>query len=243
MFVTNKPSVSFGLISDIQYADVDDAWNYEQTKRRMYRGAMKHLKDAVDIWKCNTVDFAIQMGDLIDGKNKNNNNCNNALNLCLDVFNVLEKPVYHVLGNHELYCFERRFLAESQLNSKTLFDSSASNKFYYSFNPCEKFRIVVLDTYDCSMLGVDNNDEDYKRAKAIITSKNLNSDLNSYNNLPRKYRHYCMFNGGVGKQQLLWLNQILEKAKMSDERVLVIGKLTFVCFYFKLVHLLCNYLN
>ena len=32
-----KPIVSFGLITDIQYADHDDRWNYSQTFMRHYR--------------------------------------------------------------------------------------------------------------------------------------------------------------------------------------------------------------
>lgn len=41
---------SFGAIADVQYADLDDGWNYNKTYRRYYRAALLKLQRAVDVW-------------------------------------------------------------------------------------------------------------------------------------------------------------------------------------------------
>lgn len=45
------PKFSFGVIADIQYADIDDAMNFQKTKVRRYRNSLKIFKDAAHYWK------------------------------------------------------------------------------------------------------------------------------------------------------------------------------------------------
>ncbi len=53
----------------------------------------------------------IQLGDIIDGKCKFNESQESALNTVLDVFKKSKcTEIYHVIGNHELYCFDRQTL-------------------------------------------------------------------------------------------------------------------------------------
>jgi manganese-dependent ADP-ribose/CDP-alcohol diphosphatase len=229
--VTNMPErktyeslLSLGVISDIQYADVDDAYNYEQCRMRYYRQALDHTKDAIRTWKHSQVNFAVQLGDLIDARTRVTQSSERTLTTVLNEINELGKPVYHVIGNHELYCFQRKYLEDSSLNSRRQFASSAAgDKVYYTFSPFDKFRIIVLDTFDISMLGVEKNSCDYSTAETLIRSKNKNDDLNNYENLPDKYSHYAMFNGGVGDEQLLWLEQTLTDAEQHNENVLIMG--------------------
>ena len=63
------PSFSFGVIADVQWADVPDGFNYDRTIRRCYRGALDQLKDAVHWWGAQQLHFIANLGDLIDGKN------------------------------------------------------------------------------------------------------------------------------------------------------------------------------
>ena len=37
----------FGVISDVQYCDIDDGTNFEGTEVRKYRGSLDALRDAV----------------------------------------------------------------------------------------------------------------------------------------------------------------------------------------------------
>lgn len=246
--VTNMPEcktyeslLSFGVISDVQYADADDAYNYDQTRMRYYRQALDHTKDAIRTWKHSQVNFAVQLGDLIDGRTRLTQSSERALTTVLNEINELGKPVYHVIGNHELYCFQRKYLEDSLLNSRKQFASSAAaGRVYYSFSPFDKFRIIVLDTYDISMLGVEKNSCDYSTAETLIRSKNKNDDLNNYENLPDKYYHYVMFNGGVGDKQLLWLEQTLTDAELHNENVLIMG--AFIVIFLVVIKLALPFL-
>jgi manganese-dependent ADP-ribose/CDP-alcohol diphosphatase len=42
-----KPIFSFGMIADIQYADLPDGTNHKKTCNRYYRGSIEHLKKAI----------------------------------------------------------------------------------------------------------------------------------------------------------------------------------------------------
>ena len=46
----SPPLFAFGLIADIQYADLDDAWNFAKTDLRGYRGALACAANAVSDW-------------------------------------------------------------------------------------------------------------------------------------------------------------------------------------------------
>ena len=54
------PLFSFGMISDVQYADIENAGT------RYYRLSPAKLKEAVDDFNRETVDFVISLGDFID---------------------------------------------------------------------------------------------------------------------------------------------------------------------------------
>lgn len=41
---------SFGVIADVQYANVADGWNWNETRRRYYRGGLVQLRRAVKFW-------------------------------------------------------------------------------------------------------------------------------------------------------------------------------------------------
>ncbi|KAF4714300.1 hypothetical protein FOZ62_010451, partial [Perkinsus olseni] len=73
----------FGVIADVQYADKDDAYNFAKTKIRQggvtslplrhYRKSVKTLGRAVDWWnslRSPSVDFVVNLADLIDGHNR-----------------------------------------------------------------------------------------------------------------------------------------------------------------------------
>ena len=60
-----------GLIADVQYADVPNTWNFAKTIQRCYRNSVVVLGRAVDWWaNIGPVDFAINLGDIIDGCNR-----------------------------------------------------------------------------------------------------------------------------------------------------------------------------
>ncbi len=154
----------FGIVSDVQYADIKDGHSFLGTPR-YYRASLDGLKRAVLGWKNQQVEFGIQFGDLIDGFNPKDKS-ETALKSVLDEFALLYKPVYHVIGNHCLYNLPRK-----RLNEALGIHGTSS---YYSFSPHQAWRFVVIDAYDVSMLGWPESHPLYQQAKAILDDKNIN---------------------------------------------------------------------
>ncbi|KAG7462391.1 manganese-dependent ADP-ribose/CDP-alcohol diphosphatase [Solea senegalensis] len=225
-----QPLFSFGVIADIQYADIDDGYNYSQTSKRYYRSSLQLLGRARESWSEAAVkpDFVLQLGDIVDGFNKRHGASQRALDTVLREFGSSpELEVHHVWGNHEFYNFSRSSLLLSKLNTRPLSGDPAaaccSDIYAYHFSPVPGFRFVVLDAYDVSVLGREKDSEEYKRAMSLILQHNDNEDLNC----PPAYgkQRFTMFNGGFSTKQLDWLQSVLTSADDKRERVTLISHL------------------
>lgn len=222
----------FGLIADIQYADSDDGYNYRKTRRRFYRAALTLLMKAVADWKANRPDmkFVLQLGDIIDGINRRQNGmgaASKALNTVLAPFDDLACPTYHMVGNHDLYNFQRLEIFGSDLNSSKLPSvQGVSGELYYSVLVHSCLRIIVLDTYDVSVLGYQDHQDHphYKTAVALLEKFNFNKDKNSSDGLKGMDKRFVAWNGGVGEKQLAWLDEQLTDADSKQQNVLICGE-------------------
>lgn len=180
------PLFTFGVIADIQYADIDDGYNYSRTRRRYYRSSLQLLRNAQESWSESAVkpEFILQLGDIIDGFNKGHDASDRALDTVLTEFSSNPVEVHHVWGNHEFYNFSRSTLLRSRLNSALHSDRSLSGAragddiYAYRFSPFPGFTFVVLDAYDVSLLGRDKSSEQYSQAMNLIKQYNNNEDLN-----------------------------------------------------------------
>lgn len=181
-----RPLFTFGVIADIQYADIDDGYNYTRTRRRYYRSSLQLLRKAQDSWAEAAVqpDFILQLGDIIDGFNKGHDASERALDTVLKQFGSSPVDVHHVWGNHEFYNFSRSSLLDSRLNTSRFSDRSRSGAragadiYAYHFSPFPGFMFVVLDAYDVSLLGREKSSEEYRSALELIRQHNHNEDLN-----------------------------------------------------------------
>ena len=153
-----------GIVSDVQYADIKDGHSFLGVPR-YYRASLDGLRRAVLGWQAQNVDFGIQFGDLIDGFNPKDQS-EVAMKTVLDEFALLQKPVYHMIGNHCLYNLSRQRLNE-------VLGIQGVNS-YYSFSPHKAWRLVVLDGYDVSMLGWPDSHPLHAQAKAILDERNVN---------------------------------------------------------------------
>eukprot|EP00696_Hemimastix_kukwesjijk_P013658 gnl/Hemi2/27104_TR9105_c0_g2_i1.p1 gnl/Hemi2/27104_TR9105_c0_g2~~gnl/Hemi2/27104_TR9105_c0_g2_i1.p1 ORF type:complete len:221 (-),score=29.58 gnl/Hemi2/27104_TR9105_c0_g2_i1:3-665(-) len=210
-FEATLPLFSFGLISDVQYADIDNRRSFAGATRH-YRHALSHLEEAVASWNYRHLPrscaasspsaatpsaspstppstppsapssassassslprlaFAMHLGDLIDGFNPKHQ-AETALSTVLEVFARLDRvPVYHIIGNHCLYNFPRGELC-ARLGLPAL--------GYYSFEPHPAWRVLVLDAYDISGLGREQDHPHRTEAEEILNARNPNSDKNS----------------------------------------------------------------
>ncbi|MEE6523885.1 hypothetical protein FKM82_022991 [Ascaphus truei] len=230
---TAPPCFTFGVIADIQYADKDDGYNYTQTSMRYYRNSLSLLRHAVEEWSRERIkpNCILQLGDLIDGFNVQYKTSETSLRKVLTEMAKLQIPFHHIWGNHEFYNFSRKYLTDSQLNTTPAADMADAlpvtstgsgleedpETFYaYHFSPFPKFRFLLIDSYDLSVIGRDPSSGKYEKSMKLLREKNPNEDLNSSTGLEE--RQFVQYNGGVGPAQLRWINSVLAFSDGKEEK-------------------------
>ncbi|KAL8457983.1 hypothetical protein ACS0TY_035742 [Phlomoides rotata] len=208
-----QPLISFGVIADVQYADIPDGRSFHGVPR-YYRHSLLVLQRAVRHWNEKKLKFVINFGDIIDGFCPKEHSLN-ALQKVVDEFGAFNGPVYHMIGNHCLYNLPREKLLP------LLNISSQDGRAYYDFCPVPEVRFVVLDGYDISALGWPEDHPNRIKAMNILREKNPNTNKNSPNGLVGLERRFVMFNGAVGKEQLEWLDHVLEDATKLNQKVVI----------------------
>ncbi|EFJ36568.1 hypothetical protein SELMODRAFT_78013 [Selaginella moellendorffii] len=209
---SSRPLFSFGVITDVQYADVPDGRSFHGVPR-FYRGSLAALNEAIAIWNDQGSDlsFVIQLGDLIDGRCPRDQAPAAAREIVAAFDRFRHGHVYHTIGNHCLYNLSR-----GQLQEILRIDGS----FYYDFVPHPGFRFIVLDSYDVSVLGGSSRDHS-SLAMALLDAKNPNVDKNSPLGMAPEQQRFVAFNGGIGDAQLQWLDRKLREAEDRNERVII----------------------
>lgn len=217
----------FGILADVQYADVDDIVKYG--RHRYYRDSLKNLQNALDKWKNEKkFSFILQLGDLIDGfQTHNAGNSDQCLDKVLSIFNKNNFPINKVLniwGNHELFAYKRSQLAKTVLNtSKMLNQNICSDSNFYYFDITDRLRLICLDEYEHSVLGYDTNESIYVQSNKLIEDKQI-LRLQVNDMAEKKYLdRFKNWNGGVSDIQLEWLSKQLEHCKNSNKKVILAG--------------------
>lgn len=167
-----EPLFSFGLISDVQYADIPDGRSFLGVPR-YYRHSIVVLQRAVKEWNnSKRHKFVINFGDIVDGYCPKDQSLSTVKKL-VDEFEMFNGPVYHLIGNHCLYNLPRsKLLPLLKIKS---FESHA----YYDFSPVPEYRFVVLDGYDISAIGWPQDHPKTFEALKFLREKNPNEDKNS----------------------------------------------------------------
>lgn len=57
---------SFGVVSDVQYADIPDGLSFHGVPR-FYRNSLLGLRRCVEGWVRQGIDFGVHFGDILDG--------------------------------------------------------------------------------------------------------------------------------------------------------------------------------
>ncbi|XP_042043988.1 manganese-dependent ADP-ribose/CDP-alcohol diphosphatase-like isoform X1 [Salvia splendens] len=208
-----KPLVSFGVIADVQYADIPDGRSFLGVPR-YYRHSLLVLQRAVQSWNEKMVNFAINFGDTIDGFCPKEHSLA-AIQRVIDEFGAFDGPVHHMIGNHCLYNLPREKLLP------LLNIASQNSRAYYDFSPIPEVRFVVLDGYDISAIGWPQDHPNTIKAVNFLKKRNPNLDKNSPNGLVGLERRFLMFNGAVGEEQMEWLDNVLEDATKLNQNVVV----------------------
>ena len=225
-----RPALRIGCVADVQWADADDGWNYDRTNRRRYRGALAMLERAVAYWNRERCAFVAQLGDLIDGQNARSGASARALDAALSALARCETTaaldgvgvggVVHLIGNHELYNFDRAELA-ARLHTAP----EPGRVEYYSFAPAPGWRVLVLDPYQDAVIGWPHESAKGAAARAFLSAQNPNiaSGGDWTAGLRGDARRFVPYNGGFGAEQIAWLRSALERARADGERALVLS--------------------
>ena len=233
----------FGLLSDIQYADMESASNFSGSELRHYRDSAAHAAETIRGWRSLDAPprFIAQLGDLIDGQNAGEYGqglkleapqSEAALRVALEAWRDCEIPTYHAIGNHELYNFTWSRLSEA-LNSEHLGASHRVSdperqRFYFSWQPAAHWRAIMLCCYEENVIR-PRTPQQGARADSILRTHNPNygqaGAYNFFEGLTPPKQRYVPFNAGLGAEQLSWLQGELSEARRAGDRVLVMGHL------------------
>lgn len=216
-----EPLFSFGVIADVQYADIPDGRSFLGVPR-YYRHSICVLRRAVRSWNAHEgVRFCVNFGDIVDGFCPRERSLEAVRAVVREFDGFRGGPAYHMLGNHCLYNLPRSDLVP-ELRIPSPPGRSAA---YYDFSPWPGYRFVVLDAYDLSALGRPRTHPSSAAARRFLDARNPNRDKNSPSGLEGTDRRFVMFNGGVGGAQLRWLDGVLRGAARRRERVVVCSHL------------------
>jgi predicted phosphodiesterase len=114
----------------------------------------------------------------------------------MPLFQKFESRIYHVLGNHDY---------EVKDQYKPLVHEKLETEKYYSFSD-KGWRFVVLDGNEISTFANLKGSNNYELAEQWLGREKINSNF---------------WNGGIGSDQLVWLEQQLREADESKENVII----------------------
>jgi len=224
-----EPKLRVGVLSDIQYAPVEDGHSYSGVPR-YYRHALSTARVAAEHFECEKVDAVINLGDTVDGKCLDV--CGGGVQALEDVLQALgaykSGPILHTYGNHELYSLSREELAD-RLNIPFITEDDGESHDlvgYWSYLPQPGVRFIIIDSYDISLLArCAATSSKRKEAEKLLSMHNPNfpEAENSPIGLTGLQKRYVGFNGGVGTQQLEWLHQTLEHSRQCNEKVIILS--------------------
>lgn len=160
---------------------------------RYYRASLLKLREAVNVLKQESVSFIVNLGDLIDRDFE-------SYDPVLEIIDSSGLKTYHCTGNHD-------YSVEAGLKSQIPVLKSSKNG-YYSFN-FNVFRMIILNGNEISTYESDNKVV-IDQAAALIKKLKDEGAINAID-----------WNGGISRDQLLWLESQLKEAEIKNEKVII----------------------
>ena len=183
-----EPTLKIGLVADPQYA------NKPANGIRYYRESLWKLKEAIETFNNNEVDFVQNLGDLIDVER-------NSYDSIIPIYKNLNSGIqnYHLLGNHDVDVDSFHLI--------NLLETLSMPDYYYSFVK-KGWRFIVLDATD------------YSYSTNSLHNHDINQVNSYYDNTIGKSNNY-RWNSAIGEKQQNWLRNELESSELLQEEVII----------------------
>lgn len=231
------PLGSFALIADIQYANIDDGKNFDSSKIRSFRQALRIAAEACEYY-CSTgksYSFGVALGDIIDLKSHRFN----MVDECLEAVKCQTQrtgiPWHYLVGNHDLFCLSRESIRRLYLPDMPETATCDASRLYYTFTApgLDTFRFIVLDPFEWSWVGAATPALKMAAIEALKRNPNLkyNATKDAYlssdwlTGLKEEEMMFVPVGGGLGPDQLIWLQQVVNNAADRNEKCIVFSHL------------------
>ncbi|MBF0313588.1 MAG: metallophosphoesterase [Oligoflexia bacterium] len=190
-----RPLFSFGLLTDIQVPSPEKIGN------SAYEKYLNKLKIAVEAFNASNVEFVIQLGDLVNEDIHN-------LDIVLNEWNKLNKPNFHVLGNHD-------FCVEDQEKTLIVPKLQMPGRYYDFSSQDGSYRFLVLDGNDLSIGAYPKNSPEHAKSQVAFEyyMKEFLDGKRKF--VPRIYE------GGIGETQMKWIKHTLDDAQNKGQKVIL----------------------
>lgn len=193
-----SPEVSFGIIADCQYTNAENEVGIirgtDQPYYNNYRESLPKLREAVRTFNRYNLDFIVHLGDFVDRDLKDADTLHR-------ITDGASAELLHVIGNHEFW------VPGTQV--KDVVEKYRMPSQYYS-RQINGNRFIMLDTCDLGVLEHAEGSTEWKIGRALLDKMKLEGAVNAYH-----------WNGGLGEQQLSWLDGELAKAKNLGEKAIL----------------------
>ena len=190
--------MKFGVITDCQYADIDDS---DLIPERHFRLAKEKLNEAVDFFNKNdNLEFIVHLGDFIDHDIKN-------VTILNEITERLKVPLYHVLGNHDFY--EKWPETNKKIRKDILVQYFNMPSSYY----CKEigdFKYIFLDSNEVGVIEHEVGTPNYEKGRKIIDELRSQQKINAQD-----------WNGSIGDIQQIWLEKELIDAQDKNKQVII----------------------
>lgn len=144
--VSAQPLFKFGVVADVQYADIPNSGT------RNYRKSPEKLAQAVHHFNQADVSFVVSLGDFINDVMSGFHTLNN-------ITSSLNMPLYHVAGNHDF--------DPDNPDLKQTMDYMNLKSLHYSFSK-QGWRFVFLNGNDISIYTNKRGTKGFKKASALL---------------------------------------------------------------------------
>ncbi len=185
---SQAPLFTFGVIADVQYAD------YEPAGTRFYRASLKKLREAMNSFNEDSVDFVLNLGDIIDKDYA-------SYKPVLNIIDSAGLKTHHVTGNHD-------YSVESRLKKRLPLEQPAKEG-YYSFRH-KGFRFIILNGNEISTYSTTSKSIIGEAEKMILSLRD-SSEINGME-----------WNGGMSHKQIDWLDKQLNESSAENEKAFIV---------------------